>query len=349
MRQFGYYVLKGCVSFGLFFYYRKIRVIGIENVPKEKPVLFLSNHQNALLDIFLIATRSGRKPWYLTRGDVFRSKLFRPLFSFLQMLPIFRIRDGRDSLSKNQAIFDQCGQLLAKGEAILIFPEANHSLRRRVRPLSKGFTRIIENALEKDPNLDIQLIPIGQNYQTPTSIGDSAALYFGKAIAVKDYWSNPHKIESLKQAVYNTLCQLTTHIEDVENYDSILAKLNTYSTSFLFPREINQALENSNFEQVKEFKTNPFSKASKAIFFLLNFPMIVLWRLVLKPKVPEPEFMATFRFGFAFIEYPLFYAFLLLMLQSQFNLKTALVIGIGHAVLNLFLVKIGLTSSHQRK
>ena len=170
MRQMGYYFFKGWVSLGLFCYYKRIRVHGLESVPRDKPVLFLSNHQNALMDILLIATRCNRKPWYLTRADVFKSRLFSPLFRFLQMLPVYRIRDGRESLSKNSAIFERCAHLLLANQAILLFPEANHSLLRRVRPLSKGFTRILDNALRKNSRLDIQLVPIGQNYQEPDGI-----------------------------------------------------------------------------------------------------------------------------------------------------------------------------------
>ncbi|NKI32971.1 1-acyl-sn-glycerol-3-phosphate acyltransferase [Croceivirga thetidis] len=348
MKTLGYLFFKAWVSLGLFFYYKKVRVVGVENIPKNRPVLFLSNHQNALLDIFLIATKCRRKPWYLTRADVFKSILFRPLFSFLQMLPIYRIRDGRSSLNKNKEIFAKCAQLLINDEAILLFPEANHSLKRKVRPLSKGFTRILEDALEKDPRLDIQIVTVGQNYQSPTEAGDSSALYFGKAIAVNDHWDKPNKIESLRQAVSKSLQQLTTHIKE-EDYERTLSLLEQNSTNFLFPKEINKALIKSDFTGLPRFQTNPISRSFKIIFYITNFPMVFVWRTILKPKVPEPEFMATFRFGFVLLGYPFFYLLILFVLPFFATEKTALTIVVGHAVLNLLLVKIGLTSSHQRK
>lgn len=349
MKQFGYYFFKGWVAVGLFFYYRKINVIGLENASKDKPVLFLSNHQNALLDILLIATRCNRKPWYLTRSDVFKNKLFSPLFAFLQMLPIYRIRDGRASLSKNQAIFDRCSRLLAEEEAILLFPEGNHSLRRRVRPLSKGFVRILENGLEKAPDLDIQLVPIGQNYQSPMELGDSAALYFGKPIAVQDFIKESNFIERLKQEVFESLTQLTTHIEMEDEYETLISKFEAKTTNFLFPKKINRAISTNDFSILPKTKSNALTKLFRALFYVLNLPMVLLWRVSLKPKVPEAEFRATFRFGFALICYPFFYALILVLFSTFFELKTACIFVVVHAVLNLLLVKSGITSSHQRK
>jgi len=85
------------------------------------------------------------------------------------------------------------------------------------------------------------------------------------------------------------------------------------------------------------------------IFRLINLPMILLWRILVKPKVPEPEFDATFRFGFVLLAYPLMYFLSIMALTYTFNLKTACLCCLSHVVLNLFLVKIGITSSDQRK
>ena len=91
------------------------------------------------------------------------------------MIPIYRIRDGRESLKNNQAVFDLCSDLLQQKEAILMFPEANHNLKRRVRPLSKGFTRILFNTLLQAPETDIQIVPVGINYKDAVRFPDQVA------------------------------------------------------------------------------------------------------------------------------------------------------------------------------
>ena len=351
LRRLGYIFIKYWISFGLFCYYEKIKVVGLGNVPTDKPVLFLSNHQSALMDVLLIATRCNRKPWFLTRADVFTTPILKWLFEFLQMLPIYRIRDGKDSLFKNLAIFNRCGQLMTANEAILLFPEANHHLERRVRPLSKGFTRIIFNALDKDPTLDIQLVPVGQNYQDATAFPDRAALYFGKPIAVQQLLQTETRdsVQKIKETVADRLKHLTTHIADRDSYGAIVKRLDALGADYTNPVEMNSLLLKLPLGE-NALNGNPPNRLKKWLVYLINLPMVLLWRIFAKPRVPEDEFMGTFRFGFILLCYPFFYVILFLVLSYAFEWRTACLSVVGHAALNMFLVKWPtITSSGQRK
>ncbi|WP_431122542.1 lysophospholipid acyltransferase family protein [Flagellimonas flava] len=339
LKQLGYYFLRLWVKLALFCYYKKIKVVGMEHVPLDKPVLFLSNHQNALMDVLLIATSVKKSPWFITRADVFRGKFLKSLFRFLQMLPIYRIRDGKSNLHKNMAIFDQCGELLLSNASMVLFPEANHSLQRRVRPLSKGFTRIIENALEKDPNLELQLVPVGQNYAYPTQVGDSAILCFGEPISVQQYKDSL----DLKQKIFENLTRLTTHFPKAE-YDEIIQKMGKEGECYLNPEETNATIAKGVFPQLMSKKRNLVPKTLRLLFLLWNLPLVLLWRIGLKPKVPEPEFMATFRLGFVLVTYPLFYAGSLTVLWNVCDADVAFMAVLSHMVVNLVLVKIGIAS-----
>ncbi len=92
---------------------------------------------------------------------MFKKELIRKLLMSLQMLPVYRVRDGWNNITNNTTIFNTCTELLNKNQAIVMFPEGNHNLARRVRPLSKGFTRIVFDSIEKHPNLDLQIVPVG--------------------------------------------------------------------------------------------------------------------------------------------------------------------------------------------
>ncbi|WP_222984714.1 lysophospholipid acyltransferase family protein [Flagellimonas meishanensis] len=348
MKQLGYYLIKLWASAGLFCYYKRIKVVGAAHVPTNKPVLFLSNHQNALLDVLLIATRCRRKPWFLARSDIFANPILQSGFSFLQMLPIYRLRDGRANLTKNGPIFELCASLLANGEAIVLFPEANHSLRRRVRPLSKGFTRVVLAALEKYPNLDLQLVAIGQNYAHPTQAGDSATLHFGKPISVQQHLGADNFVSELRQAVFDSLTGLTTHIPE-DLYDDVTERIGENGNIYLDPAKVNTMVNDNAYLQSGNLKTQPTNWLLRRVFVLWNLPMVMLWRMFLKPRVPEEEFMATFRIGFALLIYPLFYLLGFLVLWNLDQAKTACLFVLGHAVVNMVLVKMGITSSSQRK
>ena len=233
------------VKASLHLYFGKIKIHGLENIPKDAPVLFLPNHQNALLDVLLIAVDCNRKPYFLTRSDVFNGKILHAIFDFLQMIPIYRMRDGRESLKNNQAVFDYCSELLMKKEAILMFPEANHNLKRRVRPLSKGFTRILFNTMVKGSDADIQIVPVGINYRDAESFPDKVALFFGAPISVNGMYDPEDEkgsVDSIKEAVSSRLENLTTHIADEANYEEIAGQLNSLQVDYLRPKVVNKAI-----------------------------------------------------------------------------------------------------------
>jgi 1-acyl-sn-glycerol-3-phosphate acyltransferase len=298
-----YWVLKHIILFGLHCYHRKIRVYGLEDIPKNKPVLFLPNHQNALIDVLLIAVDCNRKPYFLARSDVFGRSVLDSLFKYVRMIPIYRIRDGRSTLSKNDAVFDTCARVLAQGEAIVMFPEGNHSLKRSVRPLSKGFTRVLFRAAELSPQLDIQIIPVGVNYSNAEKFPSSAAVYFGEPIPFQTLYDKedlPGSAVRIRNVVAMRLKTLTTHISPEQDYAKNVSYLKAQKADFLDPENCNRLLKG------KTVLAHPVKDESKAvinsfsifqiIFMALNLPVILVWRLLIKPKVPEPEFMGTFRF-----------------------------------------------------
>ncbi len=281
-------------------------------MPKDKPVLFLPNHQNALLDSLLIVIDCTRKPFFLARSDVFENSVFRAVFKFFQMLPIYRIRDGRDALKNNQAVFESCTALLKNKEALLIFPEANHNLQRRVRPLSKGFTRILFATLEAHPDLDIQMVPVGLNYKNMMAFPDKAAIHYGEPIAVKEYY-NPLKVResvaAIKELVSERMKKLTTHIASVDTYDEIEKQLDALEVDYMQPEAVNKTIETLKLDTVENLKSGSsiMGMLLKSIFWFLNFPVLIFWKLVVKPKIWEPEFSATLRFGFSLVVYSIYY------------------------------------------
>ncbi len=346
MKQILYSLLKFWVKTSLYLYHKKITVNGLENVPKNKPVLFLPNHQNALIDILLLVVDCNRKPYFLARSDIFGNKRLNSFFKFLQMMPIYRIRDGRSSLKKNEEVFNTCAKLFKNNEAIFIFPEGNHGLKRKVRPLSRGFGRVLLGAWEKDPSLDIHIVPVGLNYKKATDFPDSAAVYFGESFRALDFYNNEEpstSINNIKHEVAFRLQHLTTHIGDELNYSSVLAVLEEMQTNFLDPVETNNIVKSLNRETLTEKEGKSVERKTsffEMLFMILNFPMVFLWKKVLKPKVPEPEFKSTFRFGICLIGYPIFYTILFVICTLIWNSVVGAYVVLGITLFNLFYVRI---------
>jgi 1-acyl-sn-glycerol-3-phosphate acyltransferase len=159
-------------------YFRKIRVEGLEHIPSTGPVLFAVNHQNAFLDALLVATNNPRELHFLARADVFKSRLARKFFASLNMMPIYRWRDGRAGLKANHQIFARSHELLDQRHALLMFPEANHHQQRLLLPLSKGFTRITSGIRDSQ----LMVVPVGLNYSHHRRFGGSVSIYLARPL-----------------------------------------------------------------------------------------------------------------------------------------------------------------------
>lgn len=345
--KIGYKIIKIWLRTGLFFYYRKIKVIGRENIPKDKPIMLLANHQNALMDALVIVMNCGMKPYFLARSDLFKNPIVSRLLHYLQMMPIYRFRDGIDTLRNNPAIFEKCGNLLEQGETIMLFPEGNHGIERKVRlPMRKGFARMIFSALEKNPDLDIRILPVGLNYINADKFPDSVALHIGKDFAVQDYF-DPHNLEAtetkLKEIVFENLKILTTHIPEENNYANVQAQLEGLKVDYLDPTVVNRTIENVDpaiLVETKKHKTSLFFKLVQWVFNMINFPIILLWNKVVKPLDMDIEFRATLRFMLGLILFPVFYVLIYAILFYKLGQEIALTVILAHVIFNLAFVKL---------
>lgn len=339
------YMVKAYLKLGLFFYFRSIQVHGLKNIPEDRPLMLLSNHQNALLDALLIATRIPGTAYYLTRAGVFKSTLVASLLKGLNMLPIYRIRDGFSNLGRNKGLFDNVAEKLADRETVVIFPEGSHNLARRVRPLSKGFTRIVFNTMDRYPDLDLQLLPVGVNYIKPKAFGDSAAIYFGEPIEARKYSMSdaknlPTQTNRLKVTMQKAIGALTTDIPE-GNYEAILDRLNDLQVDYLNPVAVNQCI-------ASDFKNCETSRSTKRTWLRSFFKLLLIlcipipyliWKLYAQPKIKELEFTSTFRFAIAVTLVPIFMIIIGILLYQIIGLQAMLVYVVGTLCLSLLAVK----------
>ena len=343
MKRIWLYSVRGYIKLGLFFYYRSIRIKNAQVIPKDKPVLFLANHQNALLDALLIATNSKQFSFFLTRAGVFKSSFVSKLLKSLQMLPVYRIRDGWNNLSNNTAIFDTCADLLNKNEAVVIFPEGNHNLKRTVRPLSKGFTRIIFETFKKYPNTELLLIPVGLNFVKADKFPDDVSIFFGEPILAKDFISDDKNqdVLALKARIQLELSKITTHIPP-DNYNVTLNKLIDINVDFLKPKSVNKTIS-SNFQINEKTKKNPFSVFRpflKVILIMFLIGPYLIWKYIAQPKIKDIEFNSTFRFAIAITLVPIWIVLLTIILAFNLGWQIGLSFFILLLVFALITVKL---------
>jgi len=220
----GYEILRFFVKLIHDWFYRRIIIIGKKNIPQKKPVVFAPNHQNALMDPLAIIFTNKLQTVFLTRSDIFHP-IIVPVFSFLKMLPVYRIRDGADSLKNNERIFNKSVEILESNMSMALFPEALHFGKRSLRPLKKAIPRIVFQAEEKnDFDLDIQIVPVGIYYDNYTDSNSLLQVNYGEPIRVNDfkktYDENPKKaMLELRNAIAKGIKPLIIDIEDLDNYE----------------------------------------------------------------------------------------------------------------------------------
>jgi len=324
LKTLWYNFIRMIIKIGLFFYSKRIKVIGSENIPKKGAVLFAVNHPNGLIDPLIVTTNIFRKNHYLVRAAAFKNPILKKILSSLNLMPIYRIRDGASQLGKNKEIFENCFEIFKKGETLMIFPEGSHNIKRTIRPLSKGFTRIVFGALDKYPDLKITVIPVGITYQNASSYPTKVAVNFGTPILSEEFYNKEElnlSINSLKIEVSNQLKKLSIHIPDDENYNTNLSKLNSAQVDFTNIDKVNKMIISGNYPE----KKNSRKDFLKPFYFLILinsiFPYLI-WKKASK-GVDEIEFIDTFKFGMNIVTFPLFYGVQTWLISHFFNKEIA--------------------------
>ncbi|MDZ7716726.1 MAG: 1-acyl-sn-glycerol-3-phosphate acyltransferase [Balneolaceae bacterium] len=273
----------GIVGPALDMFYSEITVSGKNNIPKDKPIIFIPNHQNSFLDAVHVVTNTNLFIHFLTRSDPFQNPLLDVFLRSLNMLPVYRVSDGFSTVKKNNETFEKCFKRLGKGDSILVFAEATHDLKRRIRPISKGFTRIAFGAAKRNNwELDIQIIPVGFSYGQHQKSRTPVHIEFGSSIPLSDYKElffedEREAAQQLKKVTANRLKGLTMHVPNLGHYPFyhlMLDELEENREMLLQPNIVNQrvaTLQGHVNETLKEDAKQLLDKADAKKLRLLDF------------------------------------------------------------------------------
>jgi 1-acyl-sn-glycerol-3-phosphate acyltransferase len=208
-------------------YYRKIIVVGRENINPESHLIFAPNHQNALMDALAVLFTHRGQPVFLARADIFRKKAIASFLYFIKILPVYRIRDGFRSVKSNDEIFNKTVEVLKNKNGLVILPEGDHAGFRRLRQLKKGICRIAFHADEATGfSLKIKIIPVGIEFSNYSRFRQVLTVVYGKPIEVSEYHQlyreNPEiALNELRTRLSVEIKNLMVHIEPEDDYEAI--------------------------------------------------------------------------------------------------------------------------------
>jgi len=211
------------VFIGYRIFLKRIKVKGLKNYPRNRPVIIAANHTNAFLDAIIFHFVFFENVYSLARGDIFKSAINRFILNKFNILPIFRIQEGAENLYRNEESFNKSIQVLEYNKPLLIFPEGNCVQEKRLRKLKKGMARIAFLAEEKNNfQMDLCILPVGINYLNFTKFRGELFLNIGKPIDVKTYkelyFSDKQKsFTALSNDAETNLKELLVIVDDKEN------------------------------------------------------------------------------------------------------------------------------------
>ncbi len=221
-------------------------------MPIGKPMVIVMNHQNSFLDAFIVVTKFSMFAHFMTNAMVFKNPILGGFLRSLNLIPIYRVRDGFRAVEKNKEIFELTSGYLKRGDQIFVFPEANHNLKRRLRPLSKGFSRMIFSTMEKyDWDLDLQVVPVTVNYGDHRNSMQPVKVVIRDPIPVKKYEAICKENEreapkKIKEDVHDALIHHMVHVPNVDDYPAyqiILDELADDDTEITDPYLTNKRID----------------------------------------------------------------------------------------------------------
>jgi len=237
--SFGYWLLKKYVQFADWLIYNKVIVNGLENIPKNKPIIFSPNHQNALSDPMAILLNTNYQPVWLARADIFKNKTAAAILKFLKIMPVYRMRDGKENLSRNDETFMASVKVLENNFALGLFPEAAHSGKRQMLSHKKAVPRIVFMAVEKaHKDIDIQIIPTGIYYSHYWKFNRNLVVNFGKPIRANEFTQEFKQNESaailsMRQRIIDEMEPVVLEIKSTQHYNGFETIREIYGKHYL--------------------------------------------------------------------------------------------------------------------
>jgi 1-acyl-sn-glycerol-3-phosphate acyltransferase len=224
----GYEILRAYAFLVHRFFYRKVHVTGIKNVPRGQPVIFALNHQNALMDAMAVICTVPNQPVFLARADIFKKKTIISILHFIKILPVYRIRDGAETLGENEEIFNIVVKVLKNNNAMGIMPEGSHGDKKQLRSIKKGLFRVAFLAQAEYGNKPfVKIVPVGLDYSDYRNFRSDLLVNYGEPIEISQYWdlyreNQPKALNLLRNALAEKLNPLMINIQNTEYYDTYI-------------------------------------------------------------------------------------------------------------------------------
>ena len=203
-------------------FFRRIEVVGLENVPRDRGGVLVSWHPNGVIDPGIILATFPSQITFGARDGLFRVPLFGALLRAAGAVPILRAQDQSASLSSearrtaNVAALDQLAAAVVAGRFSCLFPEGDSHDQPFLLALKSG-ARFFYRAWQlSDPEgPPPALIPVGLHYDEKHAFRSHVLVEYHPPIELSPDLDLPPRPEDREPDSRDRIDGLTRELERV--------------------------------------------------------------------------------------------------------------------------------------
>jgi len=147
-------------------FFGRIEVTGAAAIPAGRPLLYVANHNNGLVDPMLVLGFLPGRPRFLAKNTLWTIAVLRPFLALARVIPVYRPRDTGFDPARNEESFRRCREVLEAGGAVALFPEGKSHSAPALAELKTGAARILLG-LAPRARRALALVPVGLVFDAP--------------------------------------------------------------------------------------------------------------------------------------------------------------------------------------
>ncbi|HEV8630713.1 MAG TPA: 1-acyl-sn-glycerol-3-phosphate acyltransferase, partial [Thermoanaerobaculia bacterium] len=163
-------------------FFTQVEVSGQMAVPLGRPLLYVANHNNGLIDPALVLGFLPGRPRFLGKSTLWRNPVVRPFLALFRVIPVYRPQDDGFDPARNEESFRRCREVLAAGGAVALFPEGKSHAGPGVAELRTGAARIVLG-LPLEVRRRLAVVPVGLLYDAPGIFRSRVLVRCGEPLA----------------------------------------------------------------------------------------------------------------------------------------------------------------------
>ena len=190
-----YEILKRYIGIMIRTFYRKLEIVGRENIPVDGPVLLIGNHPNSLIDPFMAGIASPRRVSFTAKSTLAKMPFLGPLANKMGVIFLHRRQDLEHGASprKNILALAQIVDVLGEDGVVCIFPEGRCHDEPGLARFKTGAARIAWMHAETSPDRELRIVPFGLSFEEAARPRSKAAIHIGQALTLESFLdSNPN-------------------------------------------------------------------------------------------------------------------------------------------------------------